>query len=436
MQLWLIPTFYAAASIAAGFLVPRLETRYLDFSLNLSTSSAQAYLSAVASGMMALTGIVFSIAFVLVQFNAVVYSPRLVVWFARDRLLFHSLGMFVATFLYSLATLAWVDRQGSGGSPGVPFLSAAIVAAMLVASVLMLAQLVQRLNNLQIMRVLQALGDTGREVIASTYKAAAQWSSAGKAAHAQKPGERPALSIRHVGKPQSVTSIDIAALVGHARRMNGLIAMECAVGDTLIEDSAILRASGVTEAVAEKELAACVHLDDQRTFEQDPKYAMRLLVDVAIKALSPAINDPTTAVQAIDQIEDLLRRLAKRDLEACRAFDQDGVLRVIYRMPTWEDYLALAFDEIRQFGSTSIQVMRRLRSALVELADCIGQERAEVVRSYLDHLDSGIERSAFDPRDRAAARVEDRQGLGLSHRTEHGEGHSAGPMEQIGRAAS
>lgn len=107
MQLWLIPTLYAIASVAAGFLVPRLESTFLAVSLNLSTSSAQAYLSAVASGMMALTGIVFSIAFVLVQFNAVVYSPRLVVWFARDRLLFHSLGMFVATFMYSLSTLAW-----------------------------------------------------------------------------------------------------------------------------------------------------------------------------------------------------------------------------------------------------------------------------------------------------------------------------------------
>jgi hypothetical protein len=82
------------------------------------------------------------------------------------------------------------------------------------------------------------------------------------------------------------------------------------------------------------------------------------MMALAIKALSPAINDPTTAVQAIDQIEDLLRRLATCDLETCRAFDEDDILRVIYQMPTWEDYLALAFDEIRQFGSTSIQVMR------------------------------------------------------------------------------
>jgi uncharacterized membrane protein len=404
MQLWLIPTFYAAASIAAGFLVPRFESRFLAASLDLSTSSAQAYLSAVASGMMALTGIVFSIAFVLVQFNAVVYSPRLVVWFARDRLLFHSLGMFVATFMYSLATLAWVGRQGT---EGVPLLSAAIVAVMLVASVLMLAQLVQRLSNLQIMRVLQVLGDTGREVISSTYQAA-RWSTAGMDGRTQQQPEAPALEIRHVGNPQAVTSIDIARLVRHAQRMSGVIVMECAIGDTLIEDSLILRARSSTPAVPLKELSACVHLDDQRTFEQDPKYALRLLVDVAIKALSPAINDPTTAVQAIDQIEDLLRRLAKCDLDACCAFDQNGVLRVIYRMPTWEDYLSLAFDEIRQFGSTSIQVMRRLRAALVELADCVGPERAKPVRAYLGHLDSGIERSSFDPQDRLAARIEDR----------------------------
>lgn len=411
MQLWLIPTLYAIASVAAGFLVPRLETTFLAVSLNLSTSSAQAYLSAVASGMMALTGIVFSIAFVLVQFNAVVYSPRLVVWFARDRLLFHSLGMFVATFMYSLATLAWVDRQGT---QGVPFLSAAIVAAMLIASVLMLAQLVQRLNNLQIIRVLQALGDIGRQVIVGTYQAV-PWRTSGNAAPAPQPACAPALTVKHVGNPQSVTSIDIARLVGHARRMDGLIMMECGVGDTLLEDSVILHAHGALALVGAKELSACVHLDEQRTFEQDPKYAMRLLVDVAIKALSPAINDPTTAVQAIDQIEDMLRRLAKCDLEACRAYDESGVLRVIYRVPTWEDYLALAFDEIRQFGSTSIQVMRRLRAALAELGDCARGEHAKLVRDYLGHLDSGIERSSFDAQDRAAARIEDRQGLGLSH---------------------
>ena len=433
MQPWLIPTFYAIMSITAGFLVPRLEAEFVAYSLHLSTSSAQAYLSAVAPGKMALTGIVFSIAFVIVQFNAIVYSPRLVVWFARDRLLFHSLGMFVATFMYSLATLAWIDRSGI---EGVPLISAATVAVMLVASVLMLSQLVQRLNNLQITRVLQILGDTGRDVIRSTY-GSPQRSAVGQAAdegHRQNPPDAFALVVRHRETPQAVTSIDVQRLVASARMINGVILVKCAVGDTLLLGTTILRVHGKAPADVEEQLRTSVHLGEQRTFEQDPKFALRLLVDIAIKALSPAITDPTTAVQAIDQIEDLLRRLATCDLEACRAFDEDGILRVIYQMPTWEDYLALAFDEIRQFGSTSIQVMRRLRSALVELAGCIGSERAGGVRAYLDHLDSSIERSGFDPQDRAAAHIEDRQGLGLSHRQE--EGKASPDANQIGRPAS
>jgi uncharacterized membrane protein len=428
MQLWLIPTVYAAASIVGGFVVPRLESVYLGRTLGLSVASAQAYLSAVASGMMALTGIVFSIAFVLVQFNAIVYSPRLVVWFARDRLLFHSLGMFIATFSYSLATLAWVDRSGAGG---VPLLSAVIVAVMLVASMLSLSLLVQRLNHLQITQVLHTLGDTGREVIRSTYQHVG-WRSAGSDAPDRLPSSVP-LTVKHAGRPRSVTSIDIGKLVSQARRIDGVIVVDCAVGDTLIEGTDILRVHGKSGAAAEADLRKCVHLGDQRTFEQDPKYALRLLVDIAIKALSPAINDPTTAVQAIDQIEDLLRRLAKCDLEGCRAFDSAGALRVIYQMPTWDDYLALSFDEIRQFGATSIQIMRRLRSALIELAGHVDAARTQTVRAYLDHLDTSIERSGFDPRDRAAARIEDRQGLGLSHKPENGETPATG---STGRAAS
>ena len=119
-----------------------------------------------------------------------------------------------------------------------------------------------------------------------------------------------------------------------------------------------------------------VHLGRERTFEQDPKYPIRILVDIAIKALSPAINDPTTAVQTIDQIEDLLRRLGEHELDAGCVSDANGVVRLIFPMPTWEDYLTLAFDEIRQYGVTSVQVMRRLRSALVGLAEFVVQRRA------------------------------------------------------------
>src|SRR5262249_24686214 len=112
MRLWLLPIGYVATSVVAAFTLPRIEHAYLgSYNLGLSISSVQAYLSAAASGMMALTAIVFSIAFVMVQFSAIAYSPRLVLLFVRDRALFHTLGMFVATFVYSLALLAWIDRD-------------------------------------------------------------------------------------------------------------------------------------------------------------------------------------------------------------------------------------------------------------------------------------------------------------------------------------
>jgi uncharacterized membrane protein len=107
MRLWLIPMIYVAIAVVAGLVLPRIEQLYLaTYALNVSVSSAQAYLSAVASGMMALTGIVFAMAFVMVQFSAIAYSPRLTLWFARDPVVFHSLGAFSATFMLALSTLA------------------------------------------------------------------------------------------------------------------------------------------------------------------------------------------------------------------------------------------------------------------------------------------------------------------------------------------
>ena len=193
--------------------------------------------------------------------------------------------------------------------------------------------------------------------------------------------------------------------------------MACAVGDTLVEGADLLRVHDAGTPLPEDALLSAVRLGRERTFEQDPKYPIRLLVDIAIKALSPAINDPTTAVQTIDQLEDLLRRLGAAELDAGYAADEAGALRLVFPTPTWEDYLTLAFDEIRQFGSSSVQVLRRMRAALVGLAESLpNEERVQTVRRYLEHLDRAIETSSFDVEDRRMALKEDRQGIGLSRR--------------------
>ena len=161
MQPWFIPMFYVSGAVLGGLALPRIEQAYLSgYTLAVSVASAQALLSAASSGMMALTGIVFAMAFVMVQFSAIAYSPRLVLWFARDRMLFHALGAFTATFIYALFTLAWVDR---GGSAKVPLFSMLLVGIMIIVSMLLFSRLMQRLGDLQIGNVLHLLGDQGRD---------------------------------------------------------------------------------------------------------------------------------------------------------------------------------------------------------------------------------------------------------------------------------
>ena len=418
MPLWSIPIIYAFASFVGGITLPRLEQAYFPCASGISVASAQAFLSAVASGMITLTGIVFSVGLVMVQFGAIAYSPRLVLLFARDPKLFHSLGVFIATFTYSLSVLLYVDRNGSGG---VPLISGIAVAGLLSLSMLLFAALVKGLSDLQITNVLHRIGDKGREIIRETFQrldAKANNQSEGGPGTGDHPEPGPVVqTLTHVAAPRTIAKIDIDDLVRQGQRAGAVIVMACGVGDTLVENTVLLQVHGAKAALPESELMRAVHLAFERTSEQDPKYPIRLLVDVAIKALSPAINDPTTAVQAIDQIDDLLRRLGGHDLDAGYAHDADGVLRLIFPMPTWEDYLALAFDEIRQYGSDSVQVMRRLRSALVGLADSVTDDtRIGAVGRYLKQLDAAVDRSHLTADDQKTARQEDRQGLGLSRR--------------------
>jgi uncharacterized membrane protein len=226
-------------------------------------------------------------------------------------------------------------------------------------------------------------------------------------------------TLKYSGAPRTIAKLDIEALVRMAQTVRGIIVMKCAVGDTLVEGTRLLQVHGAEGQLSEKMLMRAIHLERERTFDQDPKYPIRLLVDVAIKALSPAINDPTTAVQTIDQIEDLLLRLGQSELDIGYAKGDDGVVRLLVPMPTWDDYLALTFDEIRQYGATSVQVIRRLRATLFGLMESLSRaERVDAVRRYLAHLDLVVEHSPFDANDRLTARQEDRQGLGLSRARE------------------
>jgi uncharacterized membrane protein len=188
--------------------------------MTMSAGSASAVFAAVASGMIALTAIVFSIAYVTVQFSAVAYSPRLAMWLARDPILFHALGSFIATFLYALAALAWVDREGTGG---VPVLSAMLVLALLIVSMFVFVLLVRGLANLTVTNMLHRIGDMGREVIRKTFERldAQQSSSVVNLASVELgPATQ---TLEYSGDPRSIAEFDINALVRLARGANAVI---------------------------------------------------------------------------------------------------------------------------------------------------------------------------------------------------------------------
>jgi uncharacterized membrane protein len=201
--------------------------------------------------------------------------------------------------------------------------------------------------------------------------------------------------------------------VNLANASGGVIEMVAAVGDTVMEAMPILHVRAAEHPIEERQLRRAIKLGAERTFEQDPKYAIRLLVDIAIKALSPAINDPTTAVQTLDQIEDLLLRLGSRHLEIGNFRDREGELRLVVPFPAWDDLLLLAFDEICAYGATSVQVMRRMNAVVNDLVSAVPEGRRPALRYWNGRLAATITRSFADREERQDALKEDRQGLGI-----------------------
>jgi NAD(P)-dependent dehydrogenase (short-subunit alcohol dehydrogenase family) len=277
-----------------------------------------------------------------------------------------------------------------------------------------IVMLVDRLTMLQISRVLAFAGDQGRTVIERDYAPLGQGRAPddeSKGAEAPPPVTQ---VLVHRGGPAVIQTIDVARLVAAAARHDATITMAWAVGDTLADGMPLLQVHGGSRPIAERALRSLVRLGAERTFQQDPKYAIRILVDIAIKALSPAVNDPTTAVQALDQVEDLLLRLARCSLSVGRARDRQGRLRLAFPVPSFEDLLVLALDEIRFYGASSIQVMRRMRALLNALGEQVPAERRPAVQRYVERVDKGIRRTFEDGEDRTDALEQDRQGLGLS----------------------
>ena len=227
----------------------------------------------------------------------------------------------------------------------------------------------------------------------------------------------PTQTVVYSGVPAVVQRFDVPALVSLAQQAGAIIEVVPAVGDTLLDSSSTLvSVFGTAPPLDERVIRRAIIIGEERTFAQDPKYALRLLVDIAIRALSPAVNDPTTAVQALDQIGDLLLRLARRRLEIGSYRDADGALRLIVTFPTWDDFLRLGFDEIQAYGCGSVQVVRRMNALIADLLAAAPEDRRAALMARQVRLERIIAHTFSDRDDHLDASAEDRQGLGIARR--------------------
>ena len=208
--------------------------------------------------------------------------------------------------------------------------------------------------------------------------------------------------------------MNLPRLVEEAKKANGEIEFAPRVGDFVGAGEPLFLLYGGAAAIDDHCLRAYVIFGSERTMEQDPLFAIRILVDIAIKALSAAINDPTTAVLAIDQLHRLLRSAGHRNLRTDYLLDSSETLRVVFRTPDWDDFVHLAFVEIRFYGASNIQIARRLRAMIINLANTLPSVRHPALQQELDLLDRTLEKLYAFPEDLALARIPDTQGLGGS----------------------
>jgi uncharacterized membrane protein len=403
-SVWLPPLVAMVLVMLAQPLVSRLDP-ILGVKAVIGPESARAVLAALASSMLTFIVFVFSILLVSVQLASAQLTPRIIATFFRSGVLRFSLTVFVFAFVYTLSALSRIEDS-------VPQISVWVAAYSSAACIGVFLYMIDYVGkSLRPVSVLTNVGNTGQEVIQDVYPlpVAATENAPTNVAPVPKGGPSRTVRTRRTGV---VLAFDVAGLVKLACRAGCMIEFVPQVGDFVTSGDPLFRMHGGGEALADHLLEQSVAIGPERTMEQDPEFAFRIIVDIAAKALSPAINDPTTAVLAVDQVHRLLRAVGERQLDTGRVHDDSGRLRLLYRTPDWEDFVGLAITEIRQFGGNSIQIVRRLRAMLENLIGTVHPDRAALLRGELELLDRGVERDFREPEDRARAASADSLGVG------------------------
>jgi uncharacterized membrane protein len=401
---WLVPVIWM---LAAVFTLPAV--RWLDAQTHwqlfgYTEDGARQILSGLSSSM--LTFIVFAVSALLLvtQLASSALSPRIIASVFASRVSQTSIGVFVFAYAFALGAAARVEN---GHVPQLVVFAALVTN---LAAIIVFFWFVYRVgSSLRPVAILSLLSRAGRKVFDEVYPNA--WSTDSRAAAAPAGASR--LIVRG-GASGTFLAFGAAELVSAAQRADCVIELVPQVGDFVANGDPLFRVHPADRDIDAAALSQMVAFGAERTLEQDPAFAFRIMVDIASRALSPAINDPTTAVLAIDQLHRDLLYLGRKQLSSGTVVDERGALRLVYPAPRWEDFVALATNEMRLFGANSIQVARRLHAMLEHLANALPEPRRPPLREELAMLRRAVERAFPDERDRSRAHTGDLQGIGHS----------------------
>ncbi|MGW6687072.1 DUF2254 domain-containing protein [Streptomyces sp. NPDC054961] len=408
-SLWIVPLIgLLLGAVLAEWAAGVHTAGWFPDDWRYSATTASSVLSSVVGAMVALLGFVVTIGVLVVQQATGTLSPRYMRLWYRDRLQKAVLATFTGTFAFAYSLLRRIE------SDDVPDMGVTLAGvAVSVSLMLLLIYLNRFTHNLRPVAIADLVGRLGAKVLLRATEHVRR-SSAGDEAVVT-----PAGPVTHIRSERGgvVQAFDVAGLIAAAARHDCVLVLAHQVGDFVPPGTTLVEAHGSAPAPDPRRVTGLVALGTERTIEQDPAFALRILVDIAIRALSPAVNDPTTAVQVLNHIDTFLHVVGRAGLRSRYVLaDGEGRPRLVVPGRGWEDYVQLAVTEIREYGATSFQVCRRLRALLEDLLENLPAERLPAVLAELALLEESVQREFTDPARRAAAQTADRQGIGGERR--------------------
>jgi uncharacterized membrane protein len=406
--LWTVPLFAIALELLLSPMIHALDD-WQRWNLNhLELAGATAMYQTVITLTLSFVVFTFGSLLVAIQVAGGQLTSRIIATtLLRDNVVRYSVGLFVFTLVFAVGAL---NRQVDTVHELVATVTGLLGIAC-IADFLFLIDYAARM--LRPVAVVAKVGNEGMVMINAVYPDPATALPPEVAALHEQP-VIPSRMVQHVGASGIVLAVDIQTLVAQARLHGGMIEFIPQVGDFVSADEPLFILRGGAMSIADRVVRSAVAFGPERTLEQDPMFAFRIIVDIALKALSPAINDPTTAVVALDQVHRLLRMVGQRKLRGEVILDDKGQPRVIFRTPNWEDYVEVACNEVRACGASNLQVARRMRAMLENLMHTLPEHRHPALAQELRLLDRAIETHFSEPEELARARVPDLQGLGGS----------------------